>query len=109
MPPQQFAGFGLERCDKSADPFVGPGYSRDQLIFDDERCQRAAVVLNFLRHCRLPYQISCSTIECDDMSIVGNKENLIVENCHSAIGPQSCVAHHLRTLRTRVLPNLTAG
>ena len=57
-------------------------------VLHDERRDRGTIVLGFLRHRLIPHQTSGRPVQRDQMRVVGDHEDFVPEQRHSAIRSQ---------------------
>ena len=65
-------------------------------------------MLAVVGHLGVPHQAAGQAIDGDDVSVVGDHEDLVAQDRHAAVGAGAGVAHHACGAGTLVAPDLTA-
>src|SRR5262249_20205681 len=104
--PDFLAGGLIEGGDKSARALVPTGRARDYKIADSQRRRGRVVILMPVGHLGLPQQLARETLQRDDVCVIGDHEDAVARQGHTAIDPAGCVADQAARAGPLVVPDL---
>ena len=108
-PPDALAVGCLVSGQESANAPIASGHPGDDHVLDDERRDRAAVMLRFVRHHHFPQEPAGDAVQGDQVGVIGRHENLVTQEGHAAVRAQGGVGDDSRSARTGILPDEMAA
>src|SRR6188768_154480 len=83
--PDALAGLGLVSGQESAGALVAAGVSGYNDPAGDQRSGRGSIVLTVVCHFDVPEEPAVGAVEREQMGMIGNQEQAVPEDGHSAI------------------------